>query len=147
MKMRWLSSIPTDPENPTVAEITAGTDLVGTGQEEALAEIQGLILNSTTIATPDYTSHQVGNVPGDETIADSRLSFYKDDTDEEIYTTLVKGTVGYLAVMFDGEAAGDECKLYPATVQSNERRPDRDAANIFDVPLATSIPYVGTIAA
>lgn len=146
-KMRWLASEPAAPTAPTAAEIAAGVDLIGTGQAEALAEIQGLILNSTTIPTPDYTSHQVGNVPGDETIADSRLSFYKDDTIETIYTTLVKGTAGFLAVMYDGESVGEEVKVYPATVQSNERRPDRDAANIFDVPLSTSIPYVGTIAA
>lgn len=145
--VQFLSTEPAVPTAPTSAELTAGVELIGTPQSEELAEIDGWTVQSSTIATPGYAGHRVGNVPGDETYPDSRLAFYKDDTSETIYTALAPGTVGFVAFLRDGRGVGNECELFPVTVQSRVRRPARDQAHIFDVNFAISVPYDGAEAA
>lgn len=147
IKVQFLSSEPASPTAPTTAELDAGVDLIGTSQAEELAELEGFVVNSSTIATPGYRSHQVGNVSGDETYPDSRLAFYMDDTVSTIYSALTGGTTGYLAFLRDGRGVGEECELFPVTVQSRVRRPARDQAHIFDVNFAIGVPYQGVEAA
>lgn len=146
IKASFLSSEPADPLAPTAGELSAGVDLVGSGQGEALAELDGWVVSPSSIPTPDYTSHLVGNVPGDQTFGDSRMAFYMDDTVQTIYSALSSGTSGFVAIMRDGDSSGDECELFPVTVQSRVRRPARDQAHIFDVNFAIGVPYDGTIA-
>lgn len=145
--LAWLTTIPTAPTAPTQAEITAGVDLIGTSQDEELMDFDGWTVNSSTIPTPGYASHQVGNITGDQTYPDSRLSFYKDDTDEVIYDALAEGNVGWVAIMLDGQLSTNEVTLFPATVSSRVRRVARNEAHIFDVNFSIDVPYEGTQAA
>ena len=145
--IKFMTSEPSVTTAPTLIELNAGVDLVGTPQAEELAELEGFVVNSATIATPGYASHSVGNVSGDETYPESRLAFYKDDTSETIYTALAAGTTGFIAFMRDGQTTGEECELFPVTVQSRVRRPARDQAHIFDVNFAISVPYQGAVGA
>ena len=147
MEVVFMTTEPSDTAATTAAELAAGVDLIGTSQAEELAELEGFVVNSATIATPGYASHSVANVSGDETYPDSRLAFYKDDTSETIYTALAQGTTGFIAFMRDGSATGEEVELFPVTVQSRVRRPARDQAHIFDVNFAISVPYQGVTAA
>lgn len=143
----WLTTVPADPAAPTGAEITAGTDLIGSSQLEELQGIQGWEIQPSTIATPGYASTKVGNIAGDETYPDSSLSFYKDSNSEIIYTAMVAGTEGWMAFMRDGSATGEECELFPATISSRSRRPARSEAHIFDVNFSIAAPYDGVLAA
>ena len=147
MAVRFLSSPPSSLTAPTLAELGAGIDLIGTAQAEELAEMPGWILNSNDIPTPGYSGHQVGNVPGDETYPNSSMAFYKDDTVSAIYDALVKGATGHIAIMRDGEVATEECELFPVTVKSRVRRPARDQAHIFDVNMSIGVPYDATVTA
>lgn len=143
----WLSSAPASTSAPTTAELNAGVDLIGTSQGEALAEIEGFQLQPSTIPTPDYVSHQVGNVSGDETYPDGRLAFYKDDTSTTMYDALAGGNTGYLVLMRDGRGVGEETEVWESTIQSRVRRPARNEAHIFDVNMAVAVPVLGTEAA
>lgn len=145
----WLTTAqaPASTSAPTAAELDAGISLVGTSQGEAMAEADGWQLNPGTIATPDYVSHKVGNVPGDETYPDSRIAIYKDDTSSTIYDAMVEGATGYIVWMRDGRGTGEETEVWPVTIQSRVRRPSRSEAHIFDVNFATAVPVQGTEAA
>lgn len=122
-------------------------DLIGPDNGEGLAEMNGWIVNASTIPTPDYRSHTVGNVPGDSTVQDSSMSFYYDRTDTTIYDTLVAGTTGVIILMRDGATAAEESQLWPVTVVTRFRRPARDQAHIFDVNFSVGTPTEGTLAA
>lgn len=140
---RFLSTLPSDPDNPTQAELTAGVNLVGTAQAEELVDISGFEPSTSSIPTPGYASTLVGNVAGDQTYPDSSMAFYKDDASETIYDALATGTSGFLAIMQDGQAATNEVELFPVTVASRVRRKARNAPNIFDVNFAVDVPYDG----
>ena len=142
----WLDADPS--ASPTQAELTAnGTtilDLIGTANSEGLAEMAGWIVNSSTIPTPDYLSHTVGTVPGDSVVQDSSMSFYYDSADTELYTQLTEGTSGFVVLCFDGLGTGEEAQVWPVTVQTRFRRPNRDQAHIYDVNFAVGTPEVRT---
>ena len=145
--VQWLTSLPSDPDAPTQAELTAGTALVGTSQAEELVEIRGFEIQTSTLPTPGYASNVVGNVSGEQSYPDSTLSFYWDDTTQTIYTALAPGNSGWVYIAFDGLGSGNEALGFPATVASRVRRPARNAPHIFDVNFAVSAPYNATQAA
>lgn len=106
---------------PTVAEITAGTDLT-----DELAEITGFNFSNNPIDTPDMGSTFVGKIPGEDTTDSSDLTFYEDDTTNPISTALAKGTIGYVVIFPRGiagaaPAAADVADVWPAQVASNSK--------------------------
>lgn len=141
--VRFLTSVPSDTAAPTQAELGAGVDLVGTSQAEELEGISGFEVQSNSIATPGYASKEVGNVPGDQTYPTSSMSFYKDDTVTTIYDALADDESGWVCIMQDGQASGEEVDIFPVTVASRVRRPGRNAANIFDVNFSVGVPFKG----
>lgn len=142
--IKWLTSLPTDPNAPTQAELNAGTDLIGTAQAEELVEIRGFEVQTSSIPTPGYSGTLVGNVAGEQTYPDSTLAFYKDDASSTIYTALASGNTGWVYIMMDGQGSGLEALGFPATVASRVRRPARNAPHIFDVNFAIDVPYEAT---
>lgn len=144
----FMTTIPATPLAPTQAELSAGVNLIGTSQDEALENIEGFVVEPNIIPTPDYASTQVGTVTGDQSYPQSTLSFYADDTVTTIFSALVDGTTGFVAFMYDGQAAASAVDVFPITVSSRVRRPARNAAHIFDVNCAPGVPYLnGTQAA
>jgi hypothetical protein len=143
----WLTTIPAVPTAPTQAELTAGVDLVGDAQEEELAEVEGFQVQHSTYPTPGFKTFKVGNVAGDQVFPDSRFAFYFSDTVSVIRTALAEPNTGWIAMMLDGQASGEEVELFPSQVASNVRRKVRDAANIFDVNFSIAEPFIGTQAA
>ncbi len=146
IKMRWLTSAPTFAA-PTQTQLNAGVDLVGSSQDEELAEIEGFMVESDTIPTPGFASNRVGNVGGDQTYPNSRLAFYKDSAVTDIYDALEDGNTGWVVIMLDGQGNGKESETFPATVLSRVRRKVRDEAGIFDVNFSIGVPVPGTQAA
>jgi hypothetical protein len=76
----------------------------------------------------------VSKIPGDDSAADSSLTFYEDDTTDLIETDLAKGTVGFVLVCRKGKTAGKKgCDVYPVRVASNSAAitADNEAAKIM----------------
>lgn len=113
---------------PTAAEITAGTDY--TAQINA---IDGFTLENTPIETPDMASTFVSKIGGDDSAADSSLTFYEDSTLDDIENDLAKGTSGFIVIMSKGNTPGNKgMDVYPVTVVSNSKAytTDNEAAKI-----------------
>jgi hypothetical protein len=113
---------------PTAAEITAGTDY--TAQINA---IDGFTLENTPIETPDMASTFVSKIGGDDSAADSSLTFYEDSTLDDIETDLAKGTSGFIVIMSKGNTPGAKgMDVYPVTIVSNSKAytTDNEAAKI-----------------
>ncbi|MEU5742074.1 hypothetical protein ABZ784_29285 [Streptomyces tendae] len=127
-KIYFLPTIAATTLIPTDAEITAGTDY--TGQINA---VDGFTLENTPIETPDMESTFVSKIGGDDSAADSSLTFYEDSTLDEIETDLAKGTSGFIVIFSKGKTSGNKgMDVYPVTVVSNSKAftTDNEAAKI-----------------
>jgi hypothetical protein len=94
--------------SPTRAEITAGSDLSGD-----VADIAGWSLNNAAIATPNLADRFTPQIPGEDTVGDSSLTFYDRDDSETIRTALAKGTEGFVLIMPYGDVPTKRCAVYP----------------------------------
>ncbi|AKZ60831.1 hypothetical protein SAM23877_p122 (plasmid) [Streptomyces ambofaciens ATCC 23877] len=127
-KIYWIPAIAAPTLIPTGAEIDAGTDY--TGQINA---IDGFSLENTPIETPDMESTFVSKIGGDDSAADSSLTFYEDSSLDDIETDLAKGTSGFVGIFSKGLTTGNKgMDIYPATVVSNSKAytTDNEAAKI-----------------
>lgn len=135
---------------PTVANITAGEDLT-----PDLAEIAGFEFTNSPIVTPDMATTFSTQIPGEDTAAESSMTFYEDDAVDDIMTTLAKGTDGFIVIFPQGTAtgavsAGDIAEVWPVTVASNSRQytAENEAAKFRVMFSVTSEPdQTATIAA
>lgn len=142
-----VSSAPSDPAAPTQAEITAGTDLIGAANDEALANIDGLTVNGSVQDTPDFVSLATGNVPGRSTVGLSTLTFYLDDTTTTIFDLMVEGATGYLIYMPQDAGSGNPSTVWGYRVIARTHATPSDEAQQFVVPISTGTPTDGTQAA
>lgn len=127
-KIYWLPTIAATTLIPTSAEISAGTDYTG-----QISAIDGWSLENQPIDTPDMASTFVSKIGGDDSAADSSLTFYEDSTLDEIETDLAKGTSGYVVIFSKGKTAGAKgMDVFPVTVVSNSKAytTDNEAAKI-----------------
>lgn len=127
-RIYFLPTIAATTLIPTNTEITAGTDY--TGQINA---IEGFSLENTPIETPDMASTFVSKIGGDDSAADSSLTFYEDSTADDIETELAKGTSGFIVIFSKGKTEGNKgMDVYPVTVVSNSKAytTDNEAAKI-----------------
>ncbi|RIH58605.1 hypothetical protein D3C59_33980 [Streptomyces sp. SHP22-7] len=75
----------------------------------------------------------VSKIGGDDSAADSSLTFYEDSTTDTIETDLAKGTSGYIVIFSKGNTPGAQgMDVYPVTVVSNSKAytTDNEAAKI-----------------
>lgn len=113
---------------PTTTEVTAGTDYTG-----QLNAIDGWSLENQPIETPDMASTFVSKIGGDDSAADSSLTFYEDSTLDDIETNLAKGTSGFIVIFSKGKTTGNKgMDVFPVTVVSNSKAytADNEAAKI-----------------
>ncbi|MFJ3043603.1 phage tail tube protein [Streptomyces tendae] len=113
---------------PTDAEITAGTDYT-----DQINAIDGWSLENTPIETPDMGSTFVSKIGGDDSAADSSLTFYEDSTLDDVETELAKGTSGFVVIFSKGKTAGNKgMDVFPVTVVSNSKAytADNEAAKV-----------------
>ncbi len=127
---------------PTTAEITAGTRL-----DVELNEVNGFTFANSPIQVPDMSTSFVPNIPGEDSVEDSNLTFYEQDTTNTIMTTLAKGVVGYIVIFYKGiagaaPAAADKCDVWPIQVASSARQytADNEAAKYQVVFAPTAVP-------
>ena len=127
-RISFLPTIASTALAPTAAEITAGTDYT-----DQISAIDGWSLENTPIDTPDMASTFVSKIDGDDSAADSSLTFYEDDTLDDIETNLAKGTSGFIVIFSKGNTAGTQgMDVYPVKVASNSKAytTDNEAAKI-----------------
>lgn len=139
------ASKPANLAAPSVANIAAGTNLIGSSQGEGLGQINGFEVQPGTIPTPDYSGRVVSTVPGDVTIPDSSMSFYMDTTVRVIYNALIVDAPGVFGFFFDGTAATKESRLYVATITSKDRSFSRDEGHMFTIGISPSAPVIGAV--
>ncbi len=119
-KVFWVLTIAT-PASPTAAEVNGGTNLT-----PSIAEINGFTFSNNPIDVPDMASAFVSKIMGEDTVEDSSIVFYEDDTTTTIQTALAKGTAGNIVIFYKGTtganpAAADKAEVWACTVASNAR--------------------------
>jgi hypothetical protein len=107
-KTKWAPAVA--GTSPTRAEITAGVDL-----SPSVSGINGFQFSNSPIATPDLSDSFDSQISGPDTVTDSSLDFYDDDTATTIRTTLAKGTVGCMILMPYGDVPTKRCEVWRVT--------------------------------
>lgn len=115
----YLAFLPAvaDISAPTVAEISAGTDLTSF-LISLNASTQG-----NTVPTPDISTLFETSIPG-TVQASLTADFYRDDTADTAWTTLPRATTGFFVVQRYGATpgvdpgSGDEVEVWPVSVVS-----------------------------
>lgn len=112
-KVYFVPTIASAALVPTTAEVTGGTALT-----PSVADLSGFAFTNSPIPTPDLVSTFTGNIPGEDTAADSTITFYEDTTTNTLQTTLAKGVSGYIVIFPVGTAganpaAGDKAEVWP----------------------------------
>ena len=93
-----------------------------------IAEISGFSYQNNPVEVPDMCTTFTPKIPGEDTADDSEMTFYEDDTANNVWDTLVKGTHGYILFFSTGAGdetdpiiAGDECEIWPVSVAKQTR--------------------------
>lgn len=136
-KVYFLPTVASTTGAPIASEVTAGTNLT-----TRIADISGFMKESAKIDTPDLNSRFTSNIPGEQTVGDSTLTFYADDANTDaIKTALAEETAGYLYIMKAGSTVGQKADLFPVRVSSigEEYSMGNDAAR-FAVNFAITDP-------
>jgi hypothetical protein len=128
-KILFAETIASTTYMPTVAEITGATDYT-----KQIAAVDGFSIENQEIETPDMDSTFVSKIPGDDSAADSSLTFYEDDVTDTIETDLAKGTEGFILIARKGKAPSTKgLDVYPVRVASNSSAvtADNEAAKLM----------------
>jgi len=130
---------------PAVVDVTAPTDTeigAGTPLTPAVATITGFQLNNSPIPTPNLADKFTPQIEGEDTVADSSLTFNDDDTDHDIRTALEKGTSGFLVFRPYGALPGVRCEVWPVTVTgfNDEWTTDATSAKAVASFAVTAVP-------
>jgi hypothetical protein len=120
-KVYFVPTIASTTLVPTTAEVTAGTRL-----DTQLEAINGFSYANNPIHVPDMSTPFVPDIPGEDSVAASKLTFYEDKVTNAIKTAQPKSTVGYIVFFYAGTAgavpaAGDKCDVWPIIVASVAR--------------------------
>lgn len=127
-RIMFLPTVASTALLPTRAEITGGTDYT-----DQINAVDGWSIENQPIETPDMGSTFVSKIDGDDSAADSSLTFYEDSTADDIESDLAKGTSGYMAIFSKGDvAAAKGLDVFPVKVASCSKAytADNEAAQI-----------------
>jgi hypothetical protein len=126
---------------PSRAELTGATKLT-----PAIAAIDGFSVENQQIDTPTMEATFDAKIPGSDQAADSSITFYEDDTDAELETTLAKGTEGWVIILRKGDVpANTSMDVYPVRVASisPQYTVDNEAAKFMVTFSITEPPLIG----
>lgn len=107
---------------PAVADFATAIEL-----SDDIAEVSGFSFANSPISTPDMGTTFTKQIEGEDTAADSSLTFYENkDADQTVREGLVKGDSGVMVIFPTGTAGAapaalDEMDIWPAKVSSNTR--------------------------
>jgi hypothetical protein len=139
-RVSWVGSI-ANKQSPTVAELNAGIQLQSFMTADGLA---GLQPDQTTIPTTSLAS-KTGTARNGRTNFDQVTpTFKKQDASDTPYTTLLKGTSGYLVVRNSIDeatawAAGQGCRVYPAECgEIAWMDPEENSLERYQIPMTVT---------
>lgn len=138
---KFVSTIAATSMIPTRAELAGGTDLT-----PYIAELDGWSQTNNTIETPDMADTFDSKIPGSDAADDSSMTFYEDEVDADLETTLAKGTTGYIVILRKGDVpANNSMDVFPVRVasQSPQYTADNEAAKFMVNFVITSRPLQG----
>jgi hypothetical protein len=133
-----------NPAAPTTTEISAGTPLTA-----GIASVSGWQLSNSPIAVPNLAEVFTPQINGEDTVADSSLTFNDDDTDDATRTALVKGTAGFILLRPYGSGTGKRAEVWPVKVTgfNDEWSTDNTAAKAVAGFAITSTPTQNAVLA
>lgn len=125
-KFVWVDTI-SSISAPTRSEINAGTDL-----SNEIMEIDGWLVESESVETPDLGRLFTGSITGSTSSEDSSVTLYADLGGTDIRDILTRGDNGFMVIMDGGDVAGRTMDVFPARVGSlgKNRSVDDDPATI-----------------
>lgn len=114
-KVYWVTTIATYTA-PTRAELDAGKDVT-----DEVAELNGFLVTSDSVDTPDLSGRFVGKIPGRITADDSSINFYASSTGfNDARSILPRDTTGFVVIMDAGDVSTTgRMDVFPATVASH----------------------------
>jgi hypothetical protein len=122
----WVDTI-SDKTAPTRSEINAGTDLAG-----EIQDLDGWLVESESVETPDLGTTFTGSIPGSTSSKDSSLTMYEDLGGTDARALMPRGTNGFIIWMDGGDVAGRFMDVFPVRVGSvgKNRTVDDDPATL-----------------
>jgi len=125
-RVLWVPSI-ADKTAPTRAELDAGTDLAG-----EIQDLDGWLVESESVETPDLGTTFTGSIPGSTSAEDSSLTMYEDLGGTDARELMPRGTSGFIVWMDGGDVAGRPMDVFPVRVGSvgKNRTVDDDPATL-----------------
>ena len=122
----WCDAI-ADISAPTRSEINAGTDI-----SNEIQEIDGWLVESASVETPDLGHLFTGSITGSTSAEDSSVTLYADIGGADIRDSLSRGDNGFMIIMDGGDIAGRTMDVFPCRVGSlgKNRSVDDDPATI-----------------
>lgn len=112
-KIIVIPSIASLTTGATRAEINAGTDVSGD-----VAAINGFMVSSAQIDTPDLGGRFVKRVPGRLNADDSSITFFADVTGTDVRTVLARDQQTNIGIMDGGDVVGRKADYFAVTVAS-----------------------------
>jgi hypothetical protein len=140
-KILFTDTIAAPSMVPTRTELTGATKLTPT-----IAAIDGFSIENQEIETPTMESTFDSKIPGSDQAADSTITFYEDDVDNDMETTLAKGTEGWVIFLRKGDVpASNSMDVYPVRVASISAAltVDNEAAKFMVKFSITDPPVIG----
>ena len=123
-KVYFLTTIAASTFIPTRTEITAGKDLT-----DEIADLNGWVVGSDQLDTPDMGSRFPKKIGGMLTVDDSSLTFYADEAGDDIRSVLPRQTRGFIVFCDGGDVEDNKADCFPVEVLSNsQQRSLSDAA-------------------
>jgi hypothetical protein len=111
----YVSPTCADIHNITRAELTAAEDIT-----DEVADTSGWTVENSAIQVPDAGSRFAKNIPGEDSAADSSLTFWEGLDDDWIIEILPKGFEGFVFIARKGDQPGSlSLGGYPIRVASN----------------------------
>lgn len=140
-KIKFLPAV-ANQAAPTAPELTAGTDLT-----PQVAEINGFQLSNSPIPVPNLQDQFTPQIDGEDTVADSSLTLYDDDTASTIRTALAKGVSGFIALMPYGQTSTKRVEIWPvkSTGVNDEWTTGNDPARFTIGFAVTGVPTQGGV--
>jgi len=125
-KALWVATI-ADINAPSRAELDAGTDL-----SNEIQEIEGWLVASESVETPDLGRVFTASIPGSTSADDSSITMYADLGGTDARDLMPRGTNGFVVWMDGGDTAGRTMDVFPVRVGSvgKNRTVDDDAATL-----------------
>ena len=125
-RVLWLTTI-ADKSAVTRSEINAGTDLAN-----EIQDLDGWLVESESVETPDLGTTFTGSIPGSTSSDDSSLTMYEDLGGTDARDLMPRGTNGYIIWMDGGDVAGRTMDVFPVRVGSvgKNRSVDDDPATL-----------------